>query len=67
MTSDLKNLNFFQIFVLRHRYDPPKGNVDFKLLFKGNIIKPKSWSKSFSVVCDTGGFNETCELEVHVQ
>ena len=26
MTSDLKNLNFFQIFVLRHRYDPPKGN-----------------------------------------
>ncbi|XP_063680545.1 mitogen-activated protein kinase kinase kinase 20-like isoform X2 [Bolinopsis microptera] len=54
-------------FVMENfRYDKPKSPVECKLVFRGNIIKPKSWSKSFPVVCAIGGFNESCEIEIYL-
>ncbi|KAL5259041.1 hypothetical protein ACHWQZ_G009495 [Mnemiopsis leidyi] len=62
--KDILKINRTPFVMEGFRYEQPTGCVDCKLLFKGNIIKPKTWTRSFSVVCDPGGFNETCELEI---
>ena len=40
------------------RSEAPKDLIECKIVFKGNIIKPKIWCKSFRPVLSKGGFSD---------